>query len=226
MHRKQAVTSFYPSGVVDSLDYASVISERHMARLEGYLEDARALGCVVTPLQGGAASAGAAAGQQLPNRMPPTLVLEPPEEAAVSQEELFGPILVLKTYERLGECLAYVNAHPRPLALYYFGHDAAEERQVLDRTVSGGVCVNDVMMHGAQEDLPFGGVGASGSGCYKGYDGFREFSHAKPIHRQVSSGKQFLLDGIYPPYKDSMIPTILDTKLVKAPKPDSGCSLM
>ena len=224
----QAVTSFYPNGVVDSLDYASVISERHLARLEGYLEDARARGCVVTPLEGGSASGGdgAGAGLAMPNRMPPTLVLDPPEEAAVMKEELFGPIFVLKTYEELGECLAYINAHPRPLALYYFGKDAAEERQVLDRTVSGGVTINDILMHVAQEDLPFGGVGASGIGCYHGYEGFREFSHAKSIHRQVSNGQQFILDGIYPPYKDSMIPTLLGMKLVKAPSADSGCNLM
>jgi len=89
------------------------------------------------------------------------------------------------TYKSVGEAIAYVNAHERPLGLYYFGADAAEEAQVLASTTSGGVTVNDVIFHVAQEDLPFGGVGPSGMGSYHGVDGFREFSHRKSVYKQL-----------------------------------------
>ena len=100
------------------------------------------------------------------------------------QEEIFGPLLPVKTYDHIDETIKYVNEHDRPLGLYYFGSDSNETRQVLDDTVSGGVTLNDVIMHVAQENLPFGGVGPSGMGAYHGVDGFRNFSHAKSIYSQ------------------------------------------
>lgn len=100
------------------------------------------------------------------------------------QEEIFGPLLPVKTYDHIDETIDYVNEHDRPLGLYYFGSDSDETRQVLDDTVSGGVTLNDVIMHVAQENLPFGGVGPSGMGAYHGVDGFRNFSHAKSIYSQ------------------------------------------
>ena len=100
------------------------------------------------------------------------------------QEEIFGPLLPVKTYNHIDETIDYVNEHDRPLGLYYFGSDSDETRQVLDDTVSGGVTLNDVIMHVAQENLPFGGVGPSGMGAYHGVDGFRNFSHAKSIYSQ------------------------------------------
>ena len=100
------------------------------------------------------------------------------------QEEIFGPLLPVKTYDHIDETIDYVNEHDRPLGLYYFGSDSDETRQVLDDTVSGGVTLNDVIMHVAQENLPFGGVGPSGMGAYHGIDGFRNFSHAKSIYSQ------------------------------------------
>ena len=100
------------------------------------------------------------------------------------QEEIFGPLLPVKTYDHIDETIDYVNEHDRPLGLYYFGSDSDETRQVLDDTVSGGITLNDVIMHVAQENLPFGGVGPSGMGAYHGVDGFRNFSHAKSIYSQ------------------------------------------
>ena len=100
------------------------------------------------------------------------------------QEEIFGPLLPVKTYDHIDETIDYVNEHDRPLGLYYFGSDSDETRQVLNDTVSGGVTLNDVIMHVAQENLPFGGVGRSGMGAYHGVDGFRNFSHAKSIYSQ------------------------------------------
>ena len=98
------------------------------------------------------------------------------------QDEIFGPILPVKTYQSIDEVVGYVNEHDRPLGLYYFGNDGDEKKTVLERTTSGGVTVNDVVMHVSMEDLPFGGVGPSGMGSYHGIDGFRTFSHAKAVY--------------------------------------------
>jgi coniferyl-aldehyde dehydrogenase len=99
------------------------------------------------------------------------------------QDEIFGPLLPIKPYDNIAQVIAFINARPRPLALYYFGNDAAEEALVLNRTCSGGVTLNDVLQHAGLESLPFGGVGASGMGAYHGIDGFRTFSHAKAVFR-------------------------------------------
>ena len=120
----------------------------------------------------------------------------------MSSEEIFGPLLVVRTYARLADALSYVAARPKPLALYYLGPDRAEERRVLDAVASGGVTVNDTVMHCGQEDLPFGGVGASGHGRTRGRDGFRELSNVRGVHRQIGHAglSQLVLDGLYPPY--------------------------
>lgn len=123
--------------------------------------------------------------QQPHRRMPPTLILDPTDDMTVMQEEVFGPLLPVKRYQSLDDAIAYINAHPRPLGLYYFGTDEAERDHVLGRTISGGVTVNDVVMHVAQEDLPFGGIGPAGMGAYHGRDGFLEFSHRKSVYHQI-----------------------------------------
>ena len=100
------------------------------------------------------------------------------------QEEIFGPVLPVKTYSAIDEAIDYVNAKDSPLALYYFGGEKDEERKVLDRTRSGGVTINDVMTHAFAETMPFGGVGPSGAGSYHGKAGFINFSHARSVYRQ------------------------------------------
>jgi coniferyl-aldehyde dehydrogenase len=131
----------------------------------------------------------------------------------VLEEEIFGPLLPIKTYKDFNETIDYVNSKPRPLAVYYFGRDNAEERTVLDRTTSGGVCLNDVIMHIMQEDLPFGGVGPAGMGAYHGYDGFKTFSHAKGIYKQ-SKLDIAGLGGMRPPYGKKTESTIkMQTKV-------------
>ena len=105
----------------------------------------------------------------------------------VMQDEIFGPVLPVKSYNDAKDAVAYINAHPRPLGLYYFGDDASERDFVLNNTTSGGVTVNDVIFHVAQEDLPFGGVGPSGMGAYHGRDGFLELSHKKAIYTQTNN---------------------------------------
>ena len=113
------------------------------------------------------------------------------------RNEIFGPLLPVKTYRKFDEVLAYVNAHPRPLALYYFGTDRKEGEHCLARTTSGGACVNEVMMHALQDDLPFGGCGNSGMGAYHGEQGFRTFSHAKGVYEGTRRDPLFMLR---PPY--------------------------
>jgi coniferyl-aldehyde dehydrogenase len=111
--------------------------------------------------------------------------------------------LPVKTYQRVEEAVDYINAHDRPLALYWFGTDEAEKDRVLERTTSGGVTVNDVIFHVAQEELPFGGVGPAGMGAYHGHDGFLEFSHRKAVFQQLKKDIAPML-GLRPPYGEGI----------------------
>lgn len=193
-----AVTAMFPT-IKDNPDYTSVIAERHYERIKGYVEDARAKGAEIVEIN----PAREDFTQQQHRKIPPTLILNPTDEMKVMQEEIFGPVLPVMTYKSVEDAIGYVNAHDRPLGLYYFGDDAAEEAQVLSRTTSGGATVNDVIFHVAMEDLPFGGVGPSGMGSYHGVDGFREFSHRKSIYRQL---KKDLgpMKALRPPYGEGM----------------------
>ena len=139
--------------------------------------------------------------QQEHHRIPPTIVLDPTDDMQVMQDEIFGPILPVKQYNDLNETLDYINGRDRPLGLYYFGQDKTEEKKVLNNTTSGGVTVNDVIMHIAQEDLPFGGVGPSGMGSYHGIDGFKNFSHSKAIYTQSKTVSKMAAKMMRPPYK-------------------------
>jgi coniferyl-aldehyde dehydrogenase len=174
---RAAVAALYPT-LRNNPDYTSIVNTRHRQRLEAYLEDARTKGGVLVELNPASESF-------TDNKMPPTLVLDPTEDMLVSREEIFGPILPIETYGRIDEAIARVNAGERPLGLYYFGPDEDEREQVLSRTTSGGVTVNDVAVHALEEDLPFGGVGSSGMGHYRGRDGFRRFSHARAVFTQA-----------------------------------------
>jgi coniferyl-aldehyde dehydrogenase len=164
-------------------DYSSIINERHFNRLRSWTEDARYKGARVIELN--------LAGEDFANsdlhRLPPSLILDVNEEMTVMQEEIFGPLLPIKTYDNIEEAISYVRTHPRPLALYYFGNDFAEERLVLDRTTSGGVTINDCMAHISAKSLPLGGIGPSGMGAYRGKTGFLTFSHARSVYRQSRS---------------------------------------
>jgi len=187
-----AVRAMFPT-LKDNPDYTSVINQRHFERLSGYLEDARAKGAEIIELN----PAKEDFRQQPFHKIPPTIVLNPTDDMAIMKDEIFGPLLPVKTYAHVDEAVEYINAHARPLGLYYFGSDAAEEEKVLTRTTSGGVTVNDVVMHVSMEDLPFGGVGPSGMGAYHGVDGFKTFSHAKAIFKQAGRD---LTAMMRPPY--------------------------
>ncbi len=194
-HAKSSVAKMYPD-IKDNPDYTSIIHERHFDRLNAYVEDAKAKGADVVEIN----PADEDFSQQQHHRIPPTILLNPSDDMKVMQDEIFGPLLPVKSYKSVDESIDYVNSKARPLGLYYFGEDAAEEEKVLTRTTSGGVTVNDVIMHVAQEDLPFGGVGPSGMGSYHGYDGFKNFSHAKSIYSQSKLASK-LASAMRPPYK-------------------------
>ncbi len=192
---RDSVATMYPN-IKDNPDYTSVVNERHFDRLNGYLDDARTKGAQVVEIN----PAEEDFSQQEHHRIPPTIVLDPTDDMQVMQDEIFGPILPVKQYNDLDEPLDYINSHDRPLGLYYFGEDKTEEDKVLNHTTSGGVTVNDVVMHVAQEDLPFGGVGPSGMGSYHGIDGFKNFSHAKAIYTQSKTVAKMAAKMMRPPY--------------------------
>ena len=178
----------YPA-LSDNPDYTSIISAHHFDRLMRLIGEARDGGAHVTQL----------AGAHDPARriFAPVAVTGAPADCALMREEIFGPILPIVPYDTLDEALSYINAHDRPLALYWFGKDKAAEQAVLNGTIAGGVTVNDTILHLAQDNLPFGGVGASGYGAYHGEAGFVALSKEKPVLRQSRfSGVKFL----YPPY--------------------------
>lgn len=189
----EAVATMYPSGLKDNDDYTSVINQHHFDRLQSCLDDACAKGAKVVEIN----PRDEDFTQQSHHKIPPCIVTDASDDMKVMQDEIFGPILPLMTYKDASDVVAYINAHPRPLGLYYFGAESAERDYLLKNTTSGGVTVNDVVFHVAQEDLPFGGVGPSGMGAYHGKDGFIEFSHRKAVYMQPGVD---LLALLRPPY--------------------------
>ena len=196
---KRSVAKMYPT-LLDNPDYTSVVNERHFQRINGYVDEARERGVEVVEIN----PANEDFRQQSAHKIAPTFLIDPPEDSAVMQDEIFGPVMPIKSYDTLDETVDYVNSHDRPLGLYYFGTDQQETDQVLGNTTSGGVTLNDVVMHVAQEDLPFGGVGPSGMGSYHGEDGFRTFSHAKAVFKQATFNPAEKL-GLRPPYGEKLI---------------------
>ena len=199
---QQAVAKMFPT-LLDNADYTSIVNERHHERLKGYVSQASERGHRVVEIN----PANEDFRQQPFHKMPPTLIVDPDDDLDVMQDEIFGPVMPIKSYGHVQETIDYINDHPRPLGLYYFGQDNAEQAQVLSHTTSGGVTVNDVVMHVAQEDLPFGGVGPSGMGSYHGFDGFKTFSHAKAVFTQTKVNVAEL-GGLRPPYGEKIMKTI------------------
>ena len=189
-------------------DYTSVINERHYERINELVADAKEKGAEVLEIN----PADEDFEQQELHKIPPTLVLNPTDDMKIMQEEIFGPVLPVKEYEDFNETVSYVNSKERPLGLYLFSKDKDKEKKVLDNTTSGGVTLNDVIWHIGQEELPFGGVGPSGTGSYHGHDGFKEFSHAKAVYKQFSAD---LMAQMMPPYKGKMFESMKNQILKK-----------
>jgi coniferyl-aldehyde dehydrogenase len=185
----------YPR-IRDNPDYTSIVSMHHYERLRALVADAEERGARKIEIK--------ADGEEIPDqahRLPPTLLLDVRDDMKVMQEEIFGPILPIMTYWSLDDAIRYVNQHPRPLALYYFDSVRARSRDVLLRTTSGGVALNNVALHSFVDDLPFGGVGPSGMGAYHSFDGFETFSHKKGVFLQSRLNASGLLA---PPYGERL----------------------
>jgi coniferyl-aldehyde dehydrogenase len=180
-------------------DCTGIVSERHLDRVIGLLDEARQRGCEIVQLGGQEVDRSS-------RRMPVALVIDPPDGLGVMREEIFGPILPIKPYDSLDEAIGYVNQGERPLGLYVFAGDEGAAQTVLDRTVSGGACVNACAMQGALPSLGFGGVGYSGTGRHHGIDGFHEFSNPRGV---VFRGEGGMLDAFLPPYGE-LAQTLVD----------------
>lgn len=166
-----------------------IVSERHVARLTGLIDEARASGAEVIQI-GADLKAGA-------RDMPFYLVVNPSDELALMQQEIFGPILAIKTYRDTADAIAYIQKGDRPLGLYIFGKDRAFIDQVAEQTQSGGVAINIAALQAGQPSMGFGGSGASGMGRHHGEEGFREFSNARGYFERGAGGT---MDWIIPPY--------------------------
>lgn len=191
---KQAAVESFPDGQ-GAIDYVSIVNKAHAGRIRNYISEADSHGAAVVEL---GPRLDAASSHE--NMVPVTMILNPPDECSVSHEEIFGPILVVHTYREIGDVITQINNKPKPLALYYFGSANSDRQRVIKETTSGGVTINDVIMHYTMDDLPFGGVGASGMGAYHGFDGFKQFSHARSVYAQ----SPFDIGGMLrPPYGDA-----------------------
>lgn len=198
---RRVVSRLYPD-IARNPDYTSIISPRHFDRLVSLIDAAQSAGARVVPLTDAGPNAAA-------RQLPPVLLTDVPDDVRAMQEEIFGPVLPVVTYRTLDEAIGFVNARPRPLALYVFDKGGDVVDRVLRQTVAGGVTVNDTLFHIAQDDLPFGGVGPSGMGDYHGEAGFRTFSKLKPVFYQAGLNGAGLLKPPYGKRFESMLKMLL-----------------
>ncbi|MGH7435693.1 MAG: coniferyl aldehyde dehydrogenase [Polyangiaceae bacterium] len=200
---KAAMAKLYPT-LEKNADYTSIVNDKHYARVRSYVDDAKSHGAKVVELNPGNETLDPSA-----RKIAPTLVLDPTDEMSCMQEEIFGPVLPVRTYEKLDDAIAYVNDHPRPLALYCFSHSGRTIDRVLAETIAGGVTINETMLHVAQEDLPFGGVGPSGMGHYHSREGFETLSKKKPIFHQSRINTTGLLRPPYGKMADRLMKVLI-----------------
>ena len=204
----EAAERMYPA-MLGNEDYTALIADRHVTRLRELVADAVGQGAQAIEVN----PAGEDFAVSNARKLPFTILTGVTDAMKVMQEEIFGPVLPVRTYRGIDEAIEYINAHDNPLGLYWFGADAAERERVLGRTSSGGVTINDVIGHVTVDDLPFGGIGASGMGAYHGVEGFRTFSHARAVYRQPGWDVAGLI-GLKPPY-GAMLKRVLRLKLGK-----------
>ncbi|MTI13406.1 coniferyl aldehyde dehydrogenase [Sansalvadorimonas verongulae] len=186
---RNAFEKMYPK-LSNNSDYTSIVNERQYQRLNKLVEKAKEGGAGVHVIGEDGVDDGS-------RRMPLHIITDANDDLAVMKEEIFGPILPIVPYDNFNEALEYVNDRPRPLALYLFSHENNCQRKVLNNTHSGGVCINETLLHVAVDDIPFGGIGPSGMGHYHGYEGFLTFTKAKGT---FIKGKFNAAKFMYPPY--------------------------
>lgn len=172
-HIKDVVDEYYPQGIF-SPDYTSIINERQLARLKGYLENATELGAICENLM-------PESGLEKDGKLAFHIVRQPTDDMDVMKDEIFGPILPILVYSEIQSALSYIHSKPRPLSMYLFSKDESDKRRCEEQVVSGSLVVNHTLIQVAQPDLPFGGVGPSGMGSYHAQEGFRTFSHGKSV---------------------------------------------
>jgi len=181
--------TFYPSGIKDD-GYTSIINSKQYSRLSSWLDEAKEKGAKVIPC-------GEPSCDAQNRRMLPHLLLNTPHDCTLMNEEIFGPLLPVIPYDSIREAIAYIKERPHPLALYLMSFDQTLQKKVLSETQSGGVCINDTLMHVAADDAPFGGIGPSGMGHYHGHEGFLTFSKAKTV---LTRGRFYPAKYIQPPF--------------------------
>lgn len=190
-----ALKTFYPT-IKNNSDYTAIINEKQLNRLKSYLEEAESQGAKIHYLS-----------HEIDGRkLPHCVITHTHASLKVCQDEIFGPILPIIPYQSLDDAIQYINERPRPLALYFFGYKHDEQQKVLLNTHSGGVCINETLIHVGQEDLPFGGIGMSGMGNYHAHEGFKTFSHAKAVFARP---KISFMKLVYPPYGKWLQKTLL-----------------
>ena len=180
---REFIQKSFPT-IKNNPDYTSIIHLNHYERLNSMVEDARNKGAEIIELN----PANEDFSQQEHHKIPPTLILNPTEDMDVMKEEIFGPLMPIKTYKNFDEVIRYINLKPKALALYYFGNNNNEIEKIINDTSSGQAVFNEWGFQYAYDDLPFGGVGPSGSGSYHGREGFKNFSH----NRAVLKGQKIL----------------------------------
>jgi coniferyl-aldehyde dehydrogenase len=185
----KVVAERYPD--TNDPSFTSVIDDKAFRRLKLNLEDAEAKGATIVPLVPDASF------NEVNRKFPPHLVLDVTDDMMIMQEEIFGPLFPVKTYRDLDEVIEYVTSRDRPLGFYFFTNQNARKEKLLYSTISGGVTINNCLIHVAQHDMPFGGIGASGMGHYHGYEGFAEFSKLRPVH---TNARISMLHWFFPPY--------------------------
>jgi coniferyl-aldehyde dehydrogenase len=200
---RERVAASYPT-LRDNDDYTCIINERHDQRVRGLIEDAESKGARKVELNPAGETLDAST-----RKIAPTLLLDVTDDMLVMQEEIFGPVLPIVGYDQLADAIAYVNARPRPLALYYFDDDRGRARHVLEQTVSGGAAVNETVLQFGIDDMPFGGVGPSGMGSYHGFEGFETFSHKKSVLYQAKLNATAILSPPYGKLIDKMLDVLI-----------------
>jgi coniferyl-aldehyde dehydrogenase len=193
-----ATEKLYPT-LAHNHDYTAIVSDKHHERVRQVIADALAKGA--RKIEVNAGGEALASGRKLA----PTILIGVRDDMLVMQEEIFGPVLPVVAYEELDDAIRYVNARPRPLALYYFDQDTRRAKHVLERTTSGGAAINETMLHAAVDSLPFGGVGPSGMGAYHGFEGFETFSHKKSVFTQARWNGAGMMAAPYTPWLEKML---------------------
>ncbi len=187
---RKNISKFYPT-LLNNPDFTSIVNEKQYSRLQRYLDDARQKGAKVIEVN--------PADENLSNshKIAPTLITNIADDMLVSQEELFGPLMLIVEYDDIDEAIDYINDRPRPLALYYFDYNEERAKYLMNRTHSGQFGINTMLTHIVHSDLPFGGVGNSGMGKYHGHEGFLTMSHARSV---LQVGKLYSVKLLFPPF--------------------------